>query len=83
MTSALVLIAIIMISVALAVNGFKQRRANPRLPRRFDELTCTKHVIVKSLLPGGPEHMQWLYGRHRTRGNACDGGKHNRKGGWW
>ena len=44
---------------------------------------CTKHVIRKSMIPGGPEQLVWLYGPHRSHGNACDGPEHMRKSGWW
>jgi len=44
---------------------------------------CTKHVIVKSLIPGGPDRLSWVYGPHRTEGNACDGPEHHRKSGYW
>lgn len=44
---------------------------------------CTKHVIRKSMIPGGPERLVWVYGSHRTQGNACDGPEHRRVTGWW
>lgn len=44
---------------------------------------CTKHVIRKSAIPGGPERLVWVYGVHRTQGNACDGAEHKRVGGIW
>jgi hypothetical protein len=49
------------------------------LPRRTYLDTCTKHVIVKSMIPGGPDRLTWVYGPHRTPGNACDGPQHRRK----
>jgi hypothetical protein len=36
---------------------------------------CTKHRIVKRI-PGGPDSLVWVYGPHRTQGNACDGPEH-------
>lgn len=47
------------------------------------ERYCTKHVITKSMIPGGPDHLSWVYGPHRTPGNQCDGPEHRRKSGWW
>jgi hypothetical protein len=44
---------------------------------------CTKHVITSSPVPGGPDHLSWVYGSHRTQGNACDGPEHRRTSGWW
>jgi hypothetical protein len=44
---------------------------------------CTKHVIRKSMAPGGPERLVWVYGPHRTQGNQCDGPEHKRVSGWW
>jgi len=44
--------------------------------------TCTKHWIVGSLIPGGPDRLRWRYGAHRTAGNACDGPEHERTSGW-
>ena len=44
---------------------------------------CTKHHIKKSMVPGGPDQMVWVYGAHRTPGNACDGPEHKRVTGWW
>ena len=44
---------------------------------------CTKHVIKKSMIPGGPDQRVWVYGPHRTQGNACDGPEHKRVTGWW
>ena len=45
---------------------------------------CTKHQIAHPL-PGGPDHLVWVYGSHRTKGNQCDGSEHKRAplGGWW
>jgi hypothetical protein len=43
---------------------------------------CTKHVTVSSPLPGGPDHTSWVYGGHRTKGNACDGPEHRRVSSW-
>lgn len=46
------------------------------------ERFCTKHVIRKPVIPGGPETVVWLYGTHRTQGNRCDGPVHRRVPGW-
>lgn len=55
------------------------RAANPRsTTRRY----CTKHV-VKVYVPGGPEHLTWVYGTHRTPGNACDGPCHRHVPWFW
>jgi len=43
---------------------------------------CTKHVITYGAF-GGPDHLEWVYGPHRTQGNACDGPEHQRKTAWW
>jgi hypothetical protein len=43
---------------------------------------CTKHVIVRQG-PGGPDVLRWVYGPHRTQGNACDGPEHQRAPGLW
>jgi hypothetical protein len=43
---------------------------------------CTKHRVVK-YVPGGPDHLVWVYGPHRTPGNACDGTEHQRAPAWW
>lgn len=78
-----ILITVILVATALAVNSFQQRRKHAHIPARFSDLTCTKHAIVKSIIPGGPDHRAWIYGPHRTRGNACDGGKHIRRTPWY
>jgi hypothetical protein len=78
-----ILVCIIVVCTALAINGFAQRQRHPRLPKRFVSQVCTKHVILKSWLPGGPDRFVPRYGRHRTPGSQCDGGKHERKSPWW
>ncbi len=56
------------------------RTPRPSRPARY----CTKHVIVKSMIPGGPERLVWVYGGvFRTPGNACDGPGRRRGTGWW
>jgi hypothetical protein len=46
------------------------------------ERYCTKHAIVQRL-PGGPDRLVWVFGPHRTPGNACDGPEHWRKAWRW
>jgi hypothetical protein len=43
---------------------------------------CTKHRVVRRG-PGGPDRLVWVYGVHRTPGNACDGPEHHRASWWW
>jgi hypothetical protein len=43
---------------------------------------CTKHQVVQQG-PGGPDKLVWVYGTHRTPGNACDGTEHQRGVWWW
>lgn len=43
---------------------------------------CRKHMILRSRIPGGPDHLTWVYGPHRTPGNTCDGPEHRRGTGW-
>jgi hypothetical protein len=75
------LITVIVVSSALAVTGIVRRRKHPHTPATFGD-TCTKHQLVK-MIPGGPERLVWVYGVHRTKGNACDGATHQRGSGWW
>ena len=63
---------------ALAEN---KRRAQARRAAR--SVYCTKHQIRKSMVPGGPDRMVWVYGPHRTQGNQCDGTEHRRVTAWW
>jgi hypothetical protein len=78
---------LLLLVIAISITGFcismrpeaREKRRNPPPPQY-----CTKHMIVSSRIPGGPDHMSWVYGvQHRTLGNACDGPKHHRGSGWW
>lgn len=80
---SVLLIAVAITCLTLAATGFNHRRIHPTRRPPFEELICTKHMIIRSRIPGGPDHRAWVYGKHRTPGNACDGGIHRRKGGWW
>jgi hypothetical protein len=61
-----------------------EQKARQKAARKAEAARyCTKHVITSSPLPGGPDHMSWVYGGHRTRGNACDGPEHRRTSSWW
>jgi hypothetical protein len=61
-----------------------ERRAASKTRAAKQARYCTKHQIAKPI-PGGPEHLVWVYGPHRTTGNQCDGPEHRRAalGGWW
>jgi hypothetical protein len=65
----------------------EEDKANPEAARErlqaSREQYCTKHTIVSSRIPGGPDRLVWVYGPHRTRGNDCDGPEHRRSSGWW
>ena len=68
------LTALIAVFTALAVRGFRaQRKQPPHIRNRY----CTKHRVGVSPW-GGPDRMYWVYGTHRTPGNACDGPEHRR-----
>ncbi len=75
------LAAFFMILVILAATGAAMAR--PKARRQARPRYCTKHVIRKPVIPGGPEHLAWVHGPHRTPGNACDGDEHRRRTGWW
>ena len=62
--------------LVIAILGIAAHVAGPRKPRY-----CTKHVVVRQG-PFGPDRVKWLYGPHRTQGNACDGALHKRAA-WW
>lgn len=80
MIVALLLVAFIVFCLAMAARGIADRRKYPRVRETFGD-TCTKHQVVKPI-PGGPDHLVWVYGVHRTQGNACDGAKHQRGSAW-
>jgi len=76
LTIGLVFAIIMIIRTAHRIPGTLARNAEKNA--RY----CTKHVIHKSMIPGGPDTLDWVYGPHRTPGNACDGQEHIRKTGW-
>jgi len=75
-----IVIGIIILAVVLVVASiYRLSAAGKAKAARL----CTKHVIRKSMVPGGPEQLVWSYGPHRTPGNQCDGPEHQRVSGWW
>jgi hypothetical protein len=77
------IMVIAVIGVALFVIACAARTSTPTGKAR-EARYCTKHKIAQPL-PGGPEHLVWVLGPHRTKGNKCDGAEHRRArlGGWW
>jgi hypothetical protein len=71
----LIAVVIFVIGMAVVSNSGKGKAKQARY--------CTKHVLTQSPIPGGPERLTWVYGNHRTRGNACDGAEHRRRSAWW
>lgn len=76
----------LLIALAILVPFLILRFAYVNTPKRQAVIArqCTKHMITRPI-PGGPEHLVWVYGPHRTKGNKCDGPEHKRAmlGGWW
>jgi hypothetical protein len=69
--------------IAYAIQPSEQKAARKAARKAEAARYCTKHVITSSMITGGPDHMSWVYGGHRTRGNDCDGPEHRRASGWW
>lgn len=75
MTAVVWVAALVMFVIIAAVSTARSRRARQRG-------ACTKHVVLTGAF-GGPDRTVWVYGPHRTPGNACDGDFHIRKTAWW
>ena len=74
---ALVSLAVLALAVAGLAVHWKNRKPRGARPPRVRHDYCTKHQIVAGWA-GGPDRLVWVYGPHRTPGNACDGAEHRR-----
>jgi len=74
----IMIIAGIIVVVMLFIAGARNTPAGKAKAARY----CTKHMILGSRIPGGPDHLTWVYGPHRTPGNTCDGPEHRCGTGW-
>jgi hypothetical protein len=73
---------IAVIGIVISLLGFAASMS-PAGRAKQAERYCTKHAIRRPFIPGGPERLVWVYGPHRTQGNACDGPEHRRVTAYW